>query len=138
MTEPKREEVLKPSPIPIIPISLDKDRHLRYDFGACKLVELALSALWGKKVTFSEAVEPGKAGIADILQVLHAGLVWEDPNLTLDQVSHWVGLGSLPYLQEKISQALVGQVTEDGRANGSKPDAGGEVTGADPLALSTT
>jgi hypothetical protein len=74
--------------VKIVPINLDKERHIRVNYNAIRLFE----AHTGHTVS-TLSVNPS---FTDISSLLHASLVWEDKDLTieklcdiLDEYSDW-------------------------------------------------
>ncbi|MHB1652339.1 MAG: hypothetical protein ACYCVD_07655 [Desulfitobacteriaceae bacterium] len=83
-----------------VPINLDKKRHLVYDLNALSALEETYGAV---DQAFSE-VQKGSAKA--IRALLWAGLVSEDPELTLVKAGMLVGLAGLASVSNKILEAV--------------------------------
>ncbi|MFW6202560.1 MAG: hypothetical protein ACOC8B_08275 [Gemmatimonadota bacterium] len=70
-----------------VPVTLDKERRLRFPIGVMRDLE-----------------------DADLATILHAGLVHEDPDLTVEQVGQMIDLEMLPELAEPVKRATSGMV----------------------------
>ena len=80
-------------------ITLDRERHLRYDYNSFCAIEEKLGADC-MTPEFWEKVTPGK-----IRALLWAGLVWEDPKLTIEQAGALIELPRMVEIQEAIFTA---------------------------------
>lgn len=69
-------------PVNSIPITLDRARHMRYDFNALCLLEETL----GIAVADLPKILRGKVRFTALRALLYAGLAHEDDALTLDNV----------------------------------------------------
>jgi hypothetical protein len=95
-----------PSVVPLIPITLDKPRHLRLDNRALFRSERELSLLWQKKVSVLNVfVDIGNISLNDLAVLLWVGLIHEDPTLTLEQTQDLMELSRLPDILRAILQA---------------------------------
>lgn len=95
-----------PSIVPLIPIDLDRRRHLRLNNAAIFQAEIELSKLWGKKVSLFQTLGTSETlGFNDLSVVLWQALVHEDPRLTLAQTQEVMDLGKLPQIIEAILAA---------------------------------
>jgi len=83
-----------------IPVTLDKERHLKLTlYGARKLKQaVGIDLLKG----FSLA----DLGVEEMAAFLWACLVWEDDTLTIDSVSKMVDAGEMVAIQTQIAQAV--------------------------------
>lgn len=84
-----------------IPIALDKTRHLRYDFNALALLEEKFGSLDAALQNLGKS-----ASVKGLRALLHAGLVYEDPALTEEQVGAMVTLTDLPRIAQAINDAF--------------------------------
>lgn len=83
-----------------VPIQLDKRRYLVYDLNALSALEETYGAV---DQAFAE-VEKGSAKA--IRALLWAGLISEDPELTLTKAGMLVGLSGLTLVSNKILEAV--------------------------------
>lgn len=82
---------------PLVPVDLDKRRHLRVDLNAmCKIEEAT-------GLAFSD-IDPNK--ISSMRLFLWAALLHEDSALTVDEVGSWVHSGNLADVNQAINIAL--------------------------------
>ena len=94
-----------------IPLELDKERHLRMDFNTLATIEektgknLLQQASW-KSLTAT-----------DMRAVVWAMLLWEDPELTLEQVGEYIDLENIDYISQQL-----GKVMELARSTEKKGD----------------
>ncbi len=103
--------------IPIIPIELDKPRKLKLDGNAF----IGIEEQTGKN-TFNGEIWQSMT-TADIITIVWQGLLWEDANVTRDQVAGWYHAGVMAGWMQAIQAAWVDAIDID------------EVEGAkDPLA----
>jgi hypothetical protein len=118
--------------VPLIPIMLDKPRHLRLDIAALCNAERDLSELWGKKTSVYAVLLDVPMGINDLsILVLH-GLRHEDPTLSLPEVRGMLNHASIP----AVFQAVTDAWTKATRA--AEPGAAEEGAPADPWPTSST
>lgn len=89
----------------LVPIDLDKRRHLLFDFNTLALIE----TLTERNMLGENAWDDLKA--ADIRAFLYAGLRHEDPALTLEQVGSLIHVGSVKQVAEALKKAQ--EVVED-------------------------
>jgi len=94
----------------LIPIQLDKERHLKFDLNAFAELE----DIYGDINTAFEAMQRGS--IKAIRAMLWAGLVHEDKSLTIEQVGEMVHLGNMNEVMSAITKAI----------NEAMPEAGDE------------
>ena len=84
----------------LIPIQLDKERHLKFDLNAFAELE----DIYGDINTAFEAMQKGS--IKAIRAMLWAGLVHEDKSLTIEQVGEMVHLGNMNEVMGAITKAI--------------------------------
>ncbi len=94
------------STVPLIPIDLDKPRHLRLGMRAHFLAEQELRRLSGDP-TFSllALMNAGTIGFTELMVLLWAGLLHEDPPLTLAQAQDLMDFSDLDTLTLKMVEA---------------------------------
>ena len=129
-----------PSVVPLIPIMLDKERHLYFDHAAIMGVEAPLTQLWGREYNFYAAMrslahaceigDPGALSLNNVSILLWQGCRREDPQLTLAQVQD-----ALPCTDWLALMALVAKLMEAWNAAYPPPSAlpEAEVTENGPL-----
>jgi hypothetical protein len=118
-----------PSVVPLIPLILDRERHLRMTNRALLHAERALCTFWGQKRNILAVLMDGSTlTLNDIAIVLHQGLLWEDPTLTLEDVQDLMTLDKVQACLEAITRAW-NVATEP-----AEPQAGG-ATSDDPLPM---
>ena len=74
------------SVVPLIPITLDKVRHLRFDARAMAGAERALGEFWGTSLSIYAALTNIPLRVNDIAIMLLYALRHEDPRLTQEEV----------------------------------------------------
>lgn len=84
----------------LIPMQLDKERHLKFDLNAFAELE----ELYGDINTAFEEMQKGS--IKAIRAMLWCGLIHEDKTLTLEQVGEMVHLGNINEVMNAITQAI--------------------------------
>jgi hypothetical protein len=100
------------SVVPLIPLMLDKERHLRLNASAMRSAELDLSRLWDKDISIYAALTTVPLRINDIGVLLYWALRHEDPRLTQEEV--WTLMDHAPIAV--IMQALTDAWTWAARA----------------------
>lgn len=94
------ENVKRDRSMPLVTITLDKERHLKYGLKSLKAIEMKT----GKSALTNEFWAVPSATNFSIL--LWAGLLHEDPKLTLEQVDELVDTySSLDALYSSIAEA---------------------------------
>jgi hypothetical protein len=93
---------MPPRIIDLIPVMLDKERHLLFDRTAVKVIEVELTRIWGREYTFYQVLrlaaemlqdnDFAKLSFLNISVLLWAGCLHEDPQLTRATVEE-----ALPY-----------------------------------------
>lgn len=110
---------------PFVVIELDKPRKLRYGMNQLALLEEVL------QVPLTELGNI-RFGVKELRLFLWAGLTWEDPKLTVEQVGELADNADMNYLVEKVGEALAASlgVEQEKKGNVKKPVVGG--TGQKP------
>jgi len=85
---------------PVFEVTLDKVRHLKFDFNALALAEKET----GKNLLQGGAW--GNMSAADIRAFLWAGLLWEDSALTLEMVGSWLHPGNAGEVGQELEAAF--------------------------------
>src|SRR5437762_13463497 len=94
------------SVVPLIPIDLDRPRHLRLDNRALFHAEVEMSRIWNRKQNIlSILLDSTSLTMTDVSIILWQGLLHEDPSLTLGEVQDMLDLGKAPQIAEAIYQA---------------------------------
>ncbi len=83
-----------------IPITLDKERNLFFDFNS--LIEL--EDIYGSIPTAMAGIKNLK--IRNIRDMIWAGLLHEEETLTQKQVGKWLNMGNLEPIAETIMKAM--------------------------------
>ena len=129
-----------PSIIPLIPITLDMRRHLRFDTLSVMTAERELTQFWGRACTFFEVVQQlldfamtaqvAKLSVANLSILLWQGCRHEDPALTLAQVHE-----AMPHVGDVVALSqLVGAILEAWQAGSPSSEPTQEVeSAANPL-----
>jgi hypothetical protein len=132
----------EPRIIELVPVQLDRERHLLFNRFAVKLIELKLSELWRREYTFYQALrlcaemlqndDLSKLSYINISVMLWAGCVHEDMALTLEQVEE-----ALPYTDPSLLIPYVGPILQAWQAASPTPPPvqamNGEVIDENPL-----
>ena len=84
----------------LVPIDLDKNRNLKYDMNAFSYLE----DVFGGIEEALTALQSGK--VKAVLEVLKAGLLHEDPEVTIQQIGSGFGIGDFGAVADKINDAL--------------------------------
>src|SRR5581483_9642478 len=89
--------------VPSVTIHLDRERHLRYDFNALIRLEkqTGQSVLDGK--IWDNLTGPG--GPERVAAILWAGLLREDPEITLDYAASLIDMRNLQSVLSAVKQA---------------------------------
>lgn len=87
----------------IVTITLDKERHLKFNLNALILAEQCtgkkLSELGERKDSFD---------LSFLRAMLYAGLKWEDKELTLEDVGDMIDMENLEEVTNKLGEAMQG------------------------------
>ena len=93
--------------VKMIPIVLEKPRQLLLDMRAIYKVELALAALYGeKRVSLPKILRQGDLSITELLHLVWAGLLHEEPALTLDRVAQLLATVPTKQIDLWLGEAL--------------------------------
>jgi len=84
----------------LIPIQLDKERHLKFDLNAFAELE----DIYGDINNAFEAMQKGS--IKAIRALLWAGLIHEDKTLTIEQVGSMIDMSNINEVVGAISKAI--------------------------------
>lgn len=112
------------SAIPLVEITLDRVRHLRYDLNALIEVEERTG------ISLLQSFSPQMLRVKEIRTFLWAGLIHEDPDLTPERVGALVSPGAIGELTQKLHEALTGAMPKS-EGEGDAGEEGG--TAAPPL-----
>lgn len=131
---------MAPRITPLIPLALDKPRHLRLTKVAIFEAERAMCRLWGKQVNilmiFSEG---GLLTLNDLSILLHQGLLHEDPTLTLAEVQEMMDFDRLPAIMTAVLDAwnaATQSADPHAPAGGTTPDGPLSLSPGEPSGLS--
>lgn len=80
-----------------VDIELDKKRRLKFNMNALSELEDAM----GKPVT-----QLNNVGMKELRALLWAGLIHENPNLTLQDAGNLIELENIEYIGEKVTEAM--------------------------------
>ena len=109
-------------PTKSIPIQLDKQRHLRFDFNALCALEDEL----GLSIAKLGNIVAGSVGLKDLRAIVWAGLIHEDESLTVKDVGNFLEiefrLGKIAEIGDKIRQAF--EIAFPAEKEGKKKEAG--------------
>lgn len=90
-----------------VPIHLDKDRHLLLTHRAIALAEREIAKFWGtKRASLFKIFGENEIARHDLICLLWAGLLHEDPSLTIEQVYALVEQASATAVMEAIGLAI--------------------------------
>lgn len=103
------KEKHKAAVVPMIEIELDRKRSLNFDLNALAVAEKAMTDFWGLRTTMGNVLAEGTIGAADTRAMIWAGLLHEDPELTIEQVGAMVRIDNLNYMQGKLMESLTAQ-----------------------------
>lgn len=101
---PKKAQRSAKSLKPVVPIQLDRERRLKYDFSAlCVLEEkFNINLFDGKTLNeMSSAISPPL-----LSKLIYAGLLHETPDVTLDEVRDAMQLSQLSQYIEQFTEAI--------------------------------
>jgi len=111
-----------PQPVPLIPITLDKERHLRFDFNAiCDFEQTS-----GRDFT---ALSVERVRASDLRILIWAALRWEDPTLTLEKVGGMINPQNMGEIGAQIKKAVIAGMPEEKEGTGDGPPKEGPSTG---------
>lgn len=96
--------------VPTAEVLLDRPRHLKFDFNAAARFEAAT----GKNLFANNVL--GEMSATSMRALLWACLVWEDPELTQEQVGEMIHFGNINDLTGKLTDVYVGSMPKaDGK-----------------------
>lgn len=98
-----------------VPITLDKDRTLKFDLNAFCLAEEK------SKTSLQEIVDRDRMSMTELRAYLWAGLVHEDADLTLEQVGALVSLANMGEVGAKILEAISASMPEEEKRPTGEP-----------------
>jgi len=105
-------------------IKLDKIRHIKYTIKGLKIISKkfgsVIEAFDGMK-TMNQNFDTET--MDNLVLLLHAGLIHEDSNLTVDAVENMLTIGNLPEIFQKIITSFSGSTPKS-----DTDDGGSEVT----------
>jgi hypothetical protein len=82
-----------------VEVQLDKKRHFRFTMNALEIIEdelgFGLHEMEGKNLKMKE-----------IKLIMWAGLLHEDPDLTLEQLGNMIDTENMKYVQEQMGKAF--------------------------------
>lgn len=98
-------------------IFLDKPRHLKYTIKGLKIIAKKYGSVveaFNKMKTMNANFDTET--MDDIVMLLHAGLIHEDEDLTIDRVENMLTMNNIPKIFAKIIEAFNGSMpqAEDG------------------------
>lgn len=100
---------------------------------AGRLAELKLTELWGTKVSlFRVFADPEALGVTDLMVLLWASLVHEEPELELDYIERWVPWSQVATVTEAVLKAWEIASSDPNQGEGDRQEA------SDPLARNQT
>jgi len=105
-----------------IPITLDKDRTLLYDFNAF----IDLEDLYEDVSVVFDKLQ--KFNLRATRDMLWAGLRHEDESLTPRQVGKWLNLDNVQEIAAKVMEAMDNHLPEPGKKLGELPEGDGTGT----------
>jgi hypothetical protein len=104
--------------IPLVPITLDRTRGLRYTMASLTRVEGLTGKPFGALVS-----EQMQGSMTALVHIVWAGLVHEDPKLTPDKVAAAIDLHALEPVSLAVAQAIrLAFGKDDDAADGAPPD----------------
>jgi len=112
--------------VPLIPLQLDKPRHLRLDIAALCNAERDLSDFWGKKTSVYACLLDVPISINDLSIIVLHGLRHEDPTLSLPEVKGMLNHSTIPVLYQAVTDAWT-KATQ-----AADPSAEGDTAPSDP------
>lgn len=101
----------------LVPVQLDKERHLKFDLNAFAELE----ERYGSVDAALDALEKGS--IKAIRTIVWAGLLHEEETLTARQVGSWIGLEHLETLSKALNKAMTDALPEKTEAEQKKAKA---------------
>jgi hypothetical protein len=118
--------------VPLVPLMLDKPRHLRLDVTTLCNAERDLSDFWGTKTSVYAALLNVPISVNDLCIIVLHGLRHEDPTLSLPEVRGMLNHTTIPVVYQAVTDAW----TKASRA--AEPRAADEAAPADPWPTTST
>jgi hypothetical protein len=100
-----------------IPITLDKERTLKYDFNAFAEIEERFGTI---QKAFGELTDKKSPKLKAVRAILWAGLIHEDPKLTEQQVGAMLSLGDLATIMPAVLEAIHAAMPKISEEEGAK------------------
>ena len=117
---------MEQSIVPLVPLLLDKPRHLRLDIAALCNAERDLCEFWGKDLSVYAALLKSPPSLNDMsILVLH-GLRHEDPTLSLPEVRGMLNHSTIGEIFQAVTDAWTKATLP------AEPRAEGDAAPADP------
>jgi hypothetical protein len=105
-----------PEIIPLVSITLDKERHLKLTLGGMKCFAQATGKSLLKGFSFNDMTE------GELIAFIWACLIWEDKKLTCEDVGYLLDISKLAEVTEKLRLAVSVSTPEpDGTPLAGKP-----------------
>lgn len=96
----------EPRVTPLIPLTLDRNRALRFDMQSVFQAERDMCKLWGRQVNILTVFgDLGTLTLNDLAILLHRGLLYDDPTLTLEQTQELMTFDQLPTIMTALFEA---------------------------------
>src|SRR5262245_11470813 len=111
------------SVIPLVPVMLDKQRYLKYTNLAHMLIEQALPSAWIYPNSERKALVAGEQPFTDLMVYLWAGLVHEDANLSLNDITSMPSLYARRHELWRAVATALGEAQPDTRDDGPEESA---------------
>ena len=124
---------MEQSVVPLVPLDLDKPRHLRLDIAALCQAERDLSDFWGKKTSVYACLLEVPISVNDLSIIVLHGLRHEDPTLSLPEVKGMLNHSTIPIVFQAVTDAWT-KATQAAEPSSSA----GEADPADPLSTLST
>jgi len=123
---------MEQSIVPLVPLTLDKERFLRLDIAAMCNAERDLTEFWGKKTSIYAALLENPISLNDLAIIVLHGLRHADATLSLPEVKGMLNHAPIADVLSAVTMAWT-------KANQTAEDVPeGEPTQADPQTASWT
>lgn len=94
-------------PVKMIPILLDKPRHILLNMQAVYRFEQELAKVYGeKRVSLPKIMRSGDLSMTELLHLIWAGLLHEEPTLTIEKVSALIATVPTRQIDLLLGEAL--------------------------------
>lgn len=115
---------MEQSIVPLVPLALDKPRHLRLDIAALCNAERDLSDFWGHKTSVYACLLEVPISVNDLSIIVLHGLRHEDPTLSLPEVKGMLNHSTIPVVFQAVTDAWTKatQAAEPGAAEAQPTD----------------